>query len=342
MSADIAERILAVARIQYSLIIIIMGASSWVFYKLFLVNLSKERHKIFNRLFRELATAFLLGLVVYGTHLLMRSYMSFIPMAEKIAPYTGLLSILFAAHLFIKITEIVANEYFFFKSMRAGVPLLLVNISKLILTVILFNWILTGIFDVQITSVVATSAVLTIVLGLALQDTLGNLFAAISLQIDKPFEMDDWIEIRNGQEKIVGQVKELSWRATVLQAMTDEIITLPNKTIAMSQIVNFSAKERPFLRSQVFRLPFEADLEKTRSLLLKLILETPGVLASPPPLTLVTETHESWIVLKVIYSLSDYGNQYVIADRFYQRALHELATNGVNLAANRLDIRNLG
>jgi len=342
MSPAIVENILAVTRIQYSLIILIMGIGSWIFYKLFLVNLSKERHRIFNRLFRELATAYLIAMVIFGTHLLMRSYMSFFPIAQKVAPYTGLLSILLGAHLFIKISEIVANEYFFFKSMRAGVPLLLVNISKLILTVILFNWILTGIFDVQLTSVVATSAVLTIVLGLALQDTLGNLFAAISLQIDKPFEMDDWIEIRNGQEKIVGQVKELSWRATVLQAMTDEIITLPNKTIAMSQIVNFSARERPFLRSQVFRLTYETDLETARSLLLKLILETPGVLASPPPLTLVTDTHESWVVLKVIYSLNDYGNQYVIADRFYQSALKELAANGIALAANRLDVKGLG
>lgn len=339
MSPIIAEKIIYAARIQYTLLIVILAIGSWVFYRVALRNLSPVRHKIFNRLFRELWTSLLIGFLIYGTHLILRSYMSFMPMAEMIVPYSGLLSILWGASMFVKTMEIIANEYFFFKSMKAGVPLLLVNICKLILSLIIFSWILTGIFDVQISSVLATSAVLTIVLGLALQDTLGNLFAAISLQIDKPFEMDDWIEIRNGTDKISGQVKELSWRATVLQAITDETIVLPNKTIAMSQIVNFSARERPFLRSQVFRIPFDCSLETAREVLLKAVNETPEILKTPRPLTLVSETHESWIVLKVVYSLTDYGNQYVIADSFYQKALSLLGENGILLAGDRLNIK---
>lgn len=339
MGPIIAEKIILAARIQYALLIVILALGSWVFYRTALSNLSPVRHRIFNRLFRELWTSLLIGLMVYGTHLTLRSYMAFMPMAEKVVPYTGLLSILWGASLFVKTMEIIANEYFFFKSMKAGVPLLLVNICKLILSLIIFGWILTGIFDVQITSVLATSAVLTIVLGLALQDTLGNLFAAISLQIDKPFEMDDWIEIHNGSDTISGQVKELSWRATVLQAISDETIVLPNKTIAMSKIVNFSARERPFLRRQVFRIPFDAPLETAREVLLRAVDEIPEILKAPKPLALVSETHESWVVLKVVYSLTDYGNQYVIADAFYLKALALLRENGIPLAGDRLNIK---
>jgi small-conductance mechanosensitive channel len=136
----------------------------------------------------------------------------------------------------------MANEYFFFYSKKAGVPLLLVNIASLILFLIICAWAMTYFFDVKVTSVLATSAVLTIVLGLAMQETLGNLFAAISLQIDKPFAMDDWIELHHNGEIIAGQVKELSWRATLLQSMTDEMITIPNRTISQWQIINFSGK----------------------------------------------------------------------------------------------------
>ena len=150
--------------------------------------------------------------------------------------------------------------------------------------------------------------------------------------------MDDWIEIRNGNERIAGLVKELSWRATVLQAITDETITLPNKTIAQSQIVNFSGKERPFLRSQVFRLPYGGQLELAREILLQTVKDTPGVLASPPPVTLISETHESWIVLKVVYAVNDYGNQYLIADRFYQLAFARLAEQGLVLAGQRMEL----
>ena len=92
--------------------------------------------------------------------------------------------------------------------MRAGVPVLLVNLFSLLLSAVIGFWMMTGIFEFNLAPLLATSAVFSIVLGLALQDTLGNLFAGVALQLDKPYEMGAAIEVTTSSQKWVGQVRK--------------------------------------------------------------------------------------------------------------------------------------
>lgn len=341
MTAKTIAKIFTVLKWPYALALLCLALSAWLFYKLALRNISLDRHKLFARLFKELISCIVFSLTFTSIHLAISSVLTYYEQPLTVTAYTGLVVIFVWARLFVKITEIGANEYFFFKSMKAGVPLLLVNIASLILSLILLAWSMTYIFDVKVTSVIATSAVFTIVLGLAMQDTLGNLFAAISLQIDKPFEMDDWIELRNNGEKIAGQVKELTWRATLLQSMTDEMITIPNRTIAQWQIMNFSARTQPFLRGQVFRIPLDASVSDAKAALKEAMWTTPELLKTPGPTVIILETTQSWVTLKAIYYISDYGFQFIAADRFYERALETLKKKNITLATDRLQVDQL-
>ena len=69
---------------------------------------------------------------------------------------------------------------------------------------------------VEPTSLLATSALLTAVIGLSLQETLGNLFAGLAIQGERPFELNDWIQF-DEQSRRVGRVVEINWRATKLE-----------------------------------------------------------------------------------------------------------------------------
>ena len=72
-----------------------------------------------------------------------------------------------------------------------------------------------------------TSAVGAVVVGFALQDTLGNLFAGLAIQIEKPFRVGQWIQV-SGRE---GQVQEITWRATKLRTKDGEFLIVPNSVI---------------------------------------------------------------------------------------------------------------
>jgi small-conductance mechanosensitive channel len=345
------SQIEATVRLEPALVLLTLALATWGAYKILLKGVSHERHKIFADNFKNLAMHFSITVALFGSYKLLEwmnetpeslgsSYLAHF--ASRVVVYVGFLTVIWGAMVFIKNLRIIAYEYLFFTSMKAGVPLLLLNIFTLALSLVAAGWILTSFCNVDLTPLLATSAILSIVLGLALQDTLGNLFAAVAIQIDKPFELGDWIEVRHDSNKIAGQVQEISWRATVLLAVTEELITIPNRNMAQAQISNYSGRERPFIRSHVFRIPHDSSIKTTKEVLLTTAYAIPGISHTPAPLVFVSETTESWITLKAIYFIEDYGIQYSIADRFLSEAIDALRECGIMIATPRLSVDVVG
>ena len=88
--------------------------------------------------------------------------------------------------------------------------------------------------------VMATTAVGAVVIGLALQDTLGNLFAGLAIQIEKPFRVGDWVTI-GGQD---GIVSEITWRATKMRTKAGNFVVVPNSVLAKDTITNYCQPTR--------------------------------------------------------------------------------------------------
>jgi small-conductance mechanosensitive channel len=189
-----------------------------------------------------------------------------------------------------------------------------------------------SVFNVKLAPLLATSAIVSVVLGLALQDTLGNLFAGISLQIDRSFEIGDWLEIVNGSSKTVGQVKEISWRATTVVGWSDELIIVPNRTLASSQISNYSLFGKPIIKSLFFRLPYGCNVIEAKKILVQCLNEIEDVKKYPEPICLVMDTTDSWQALKLIFYIDNYGNHYIIGDRVYDKGHEALSKAGFNMA----------
>ena len=93
-------------------------------------------------------------------------------------------------------------------------------------------------FDVPIQGLLATSGVIAIILGLALQSTLGDVFSGIVLSFSRPYRPGDWISIDGGTD---GRVIEMNWRATHVLTARRDLAIVPNSTIAKSRIVNVSS-----------------------------------------------------------------------------------------------------
>ncbi|HYQ15422.1 MAG TPA: mechanosensitive ion channel family protein [Polyangiaceae bacterium] len=91
---------------------------------------------------------------------------------------------------------------------------------------------------VNVTSIIATSAVVTAVIGLSLQATLGNIVGGIALQIDDSLQEGDWIEFENKQQ---GQIKQIRWRHTVLETRDFDTLFVPNGQL-MSQTIKVLGK----------------------------------------------------------------------------------------------------
>lgn len=86
------------------------------------------------------------------------------------------------------------------------------------------------------TGLLATSGVVAVVLGFALQNTLSDVFSGIALNMEHPYRQGDWIRLDTGFE---GEVVEISWCATHLRSREDTEIVQPNSGMATARIVNF-------------------------------------------------------------------------------------------------------
>ncbi len=115
-------------------------------------------------------------------------------------------------------------------------PKILRDVVELGLFLVAVALILHHALNIDLGGLLATSAALSVVVGLALQETLGNLFAGLVLQVEPPFSVGDWVSVAGH----AGQVVQVAWRGTKIVTLRREEITIPNGVIAKESVVNFS------------------------------------------------------------------------------------------------------
>ncbi|QDK37846.1 mechanosensitive ion channel family protein [Bdellovibrio sp. NC01] len=305
---------------------------AWIFYKFFLKEVSEERHKSIRNHFRVLLRHFVILSFLFVIFIFMQTSEAQLGRFVRFTPYIAILAFIWGNVVFVKTSRLIVLQYLFLGSMKHGVPLLLVNIFSLMLSIVLLFWGLSHIFTLELGPLLATSAAASVILGLALQDTLGNLFAGISLQVDRNFEIGDWLEITSGIQKATGQVKEMTWRSVTLVGFSDEIITFPNRFMANAQISNFSPGDHPILRRQIFRLAYGANIELAKQLLEQTVAGIGEIRGIPTPWAYVSDSNENWVEVKILYFIDNYGSQFSIGDKVYVRGIAALRASGIELA----------
>ena len=141
---------------------------------------------------------------------------------------------------------------------------------------------------VELSSLLAGSALITAVIGLSLQETLGNLFAGLSIQAQRPFEVGDFVQLADSVEPL-GKVIEINWRATKLLTNDNIEIIVPNGVLAKTSIRNLSKPTRWVRRSIRVHAPYEFSPAHVRETLLKAIVDAPGVRADMTPSVIIEE-----------------------------------------------------
>lgn len=310
---------------------------AWVFYKVFLREVSDERHKNIQMHLTNIFRHFVFMSVLFLIYVILQQATADSHFS-KIIPYLALATLSMGMMVLVKTCRLIILQYLFLGSMKHGVPVLIVNIFSLLMSMIFSLWGARAIFNLELTPILATSAAFSVVLGLAMQDTLGNLFAGISLQVDRAYDIGDWIEVTSGIQKLVGQVKEITWRATTLVGWSDETIIVPNRFIAGAQISNYSLTELPIIRSQNFKIRYGEDLSKARTILVDAIRTVPGVRDWPEPCILINDLTESWANLKLVYYIDSFGSQFSVLDRVSSAALEAMMKNNIQMAPPLLSV----
>jgi len=135
---------------------------------------------------------------------------------------------------------------------------------------------------VEPSSLFTGSAVVTAVLGFALKDTLGNVFAGLAIHAEHPFEIGDWIQYDDNPAHI-GRVVEINWRATKVITLDEAYVIIPNGQLAQASIRNFT-KPEPWSRRSLFVVtPYAVPPQRVQEVVLAAVRGSFGVLDEPAP-----------------------------------------------------------
>lgn len=195
--------------------------------------------------------------------------------------------------------------------------------------------VLNSVFNVPVKGLLATSGVVAIVLGLALQNTLSDVFSGIAVDIESPFGLGEDIELDG---KISGQVMEVNWRSIHIQTDAGDIAVVPNTLVAKSQIINRSRPTPRRSGSVSITCANAVSPERVLELLRQAALLCPLVLKDPKASTGIIDVGTKRTTYKVSFYVSTSSQLSSAQSQMYENIHRQLQfSNLLTLPPRSLD-----
>lgn len=209
-------------------------------------------------------------------------------------------------------------------------PALVRNIFTIIAFTALFFLIFSRIFPAaNLGALFTTSAIFGVILGLALQDTLGNFFAGISLQADRPFQVGDVITV--GVLRQTGVVEEITWRAVKIRTFSNHIVLISNSTAAKEPI-EVCPRNNLNARLVFFNTLYTDSPAKTIHVVREAVREADNVSQKITPVVRIRNLGDSGVEYEVKYWPVDYASHHDTDALVRQRIWYAFRRAGLNFA----------
>lgn len=196
------------------------------------------------------------------------------------------LMILWIFSLTLMLTRLAGNMIRIYGTAAPGaitVTSLTQNLAQLGI-VILGIMVLLNQLGIPITPILTALGVGGLAVALALQDTLSNLFAGFYIAVAAQVRVGDYIKLNTGEE---GYVTDITWRSTMIRALSNNLIIVPNNKLAQAVVTNFHLPEKRMASSVRVNVAYTADFNRVESVLAEVAQtaarEVPGMLAEPAP-----------------------------------------------------------
>ncbi len=201
------------------------------------------------------------------------------------------------------------------------------DIARVLVLVLAVTVLLKLVFGVEPSALLVTSTVLSAVIGLALQDVLANIFAGAALQMERPFAVGQWVLIGDRE----GRVTEMSWRTTKIRTRDNEILIVPNTTVAQNDILNYNEPDELHRVNLDIGTSYNDPPEQVKRSLLALLRDTEGVAEEPPPVIHTTGYGDFSINYKLRFWIRDYEQRLNIEDRVMSKIWYRFKRDGIHI-----------
>jgi small-conductance mechanosensitive channel/CRP-like cAMP-binding protein len=190
--------------------------------------------------------------------------------------------------------------------------------------------VVADVFDIPVTGLLAASGVVAIVIGLALQSTLGDVFSGVVLNVSKPYRSGDWIILDGGMQ---GQVIETNWRATLLLTPDNDVAVVPNSLITKTKVINASEPMKAHGFTVNIRLEPSVSPARGGLALQSALLSCNRILRTPAPIVCVRSLDAAAMGYDLQFFVSSFEQGQEAQNELIDLVFRHCASAGIRLAA---------
>jgi small-conductance mechanosensitive channel len=228
------------------------------------------------------------------------------------------------------VAELLIFLYDRYTKAKQGRATSLFHILIRILSYITGFVVFTHLIGFQLAPVLTALGVGGLAVALALQDTLGNLFAGLHILAAKQLQPGDYIKLDSGEE---GYVLDINWRNTVIKTLLENVVIIPNSKISSTITTNYFTLQKNLFFQVTVGVHYNSDLEHVEKVTLgvaqELLSEYPSLPKKFEPMVRFYEFADSSINMKVWLATDLYENQFVMRHRFIQKLQKRFREEGI-------------
>jgi small-conductance mechanosensitive channel/CRP-like cAMP-binding protein len=218
-------------------------------------------------------------------------------------------------------------DFYFVEKKSIQIPRLLRDVIRWPIYVFALAYAYSAAFEVPVAPLFATSAVLSFILGLALQDTLSNLFAGLAIHFEGSFAIGDLVRVGDQE----GEVAAMTWRAIKIRTWEDNYMIIPNTTIAKGEIINYSQPTPVCARTLEIGVSYDVPPGRVEAVILETISKEKGVLTHPAPLVRLKAYGDSAITYLIRFWARDYTSAALAGHKVYCGIWYHFKRAGIEI-----------
>ncbi len=232
----------------------------------------------------------------------------------------------------------VASERFIWTPLEerlGAMPNIIRHFFALLVYFMALIGIIVFVYEQSFTSLLAASGMIAMIIGLAIQINISNVFSGIVINMESPFRIGDWVKIGQFDE---GEIIDINWRATRIKGRNGCMTSIPNSIAAESAIINFYYPDEVYwLWPTVYVHPRHPPA-RVKKILLDALLSSEKILKDPEPVVIFTGINEWAACYWIAFCADDYGSKYFILEAVWTRVWFHLSRADISPAVMRQEI----
>ncbi|MDD5677216.1 MAG: mechanosensitive ion channel family protein [Kiritimatiellae bacterium] len=249
------------------------------------------------------------------------------PLPVFLAPWLKALELVLMALFTIQVVVKLYIGQYLEHRRRVFVARIIRDLTTVLIIALFALLFLRLVLNVNLAAILTPSAILTAIIGLSMQDTIGNFIAGLIIQTEKPFDLDDWIEVDGHR----AQVREMNWRYTKIETTDKIYMIIPNNKISTDKVINYS-KPTPVVKEFItIGVSYNVPPVKVKQAVLAILKANPHIVQKDDSAVLLHECGDSSIVYRIEYMIADPGSHRKIRDEVFSAIWYQFKKHAIEI-----------